>query len=109
MTTPTIPTQMLIGIYHRTDDWRFLSIEDTLASETGEPRLELAYTYEGDPDLNRIFRANNRVDGSAVEVIPEGHRSLSVGDVVVTGEIAFTVDPVGWSRVDPDVLRKAMS
>lgn len=33
-----------------------------------------------------------------------GHRSLSVGDVVVTGETAWAVAPIGWKPVSADTL-----
>ncbi|KQH76617.1 hypothetical protein AO501_10530 [Mycobacterium gordonae] len=33
-----------------------------------------------------------------------GHRSLSVGDVVVTGETAWAVESVGWKPVSADAM-----
>lgn len=70
--------------------------------------LREAYTVElvvGDelPDapvlLERVYRAANRVDGSPVEQVPTGERSLSMGDVVVLGEGAWSVAAFGFEPV----------
>lgn len=50
--------------------------------------------------LEKVFRAANRVDGSAVEQIPDGVRSLSVGDVVVVKGQVFACDMIGWTKVE---------
>ncbi len=38
-----------------------------------------------------------------------GHRSLSVGDVVVLGETAWACSSVGWTPVSADELRAALT
>jgi len=37
-----------------------------------------------------------------------GHRSLSVGDVVMLGETAWACDSVGWTPISADELRAAI-
>lgn len=49
-----------------------------------------------------VFRAMNRVDGSAVERVPDGERSMCVGDVVVLDSYGLGCVPVGWVRVGLD-------
>ena len=86
-------TTIAITIYNRTDRSRFWTIQK--AREFGDdPILEVAYRYAddvpfgetADDSLNRAWRANNRVDGSAVEMLPDDKRSLCVGDVIRFGE-----------------------
>jgi hypothetical protein len=52
--------------------------------------------------LERVFRVLNRVDGW--EPVPDGWRSLSVGDVVdiVRGPVThrYVCAPVGWTLAD---------
>ncbi|GAB4667208.1 hypothetical protein MAHJHV30_48360 [Mycobacterium avium subsp. hominissuis] len=38
-----------------------------------------------------------------------GHRSLSVGDVVVLGETAWACNSVGWTPISADELRAALT
>ena len=45
-----------------------------------------------------VFRAMNHVDGSEVEMVPDGERSMSVGDVVLIGDVALACEPFGWRR-----------
>lgn len=39
----------------------------------------------------------------------EGNRSLSVGDVVVLGEIAWTVERSGWAHISTDDLTRSIA
>ena len=71
---------------------------------------------EDDEDVNktlgRIWRAGNRVDGSAEEQVPDGKRSLSSGDVIVlvngAGILAYAVDPFGWTQLEIPVVNAAL-
>lgn len=95
---------MEVKIYHRVDRGMFMPV-----GSLGPALHELAYTYDipdgGElPDLESIWRANNRVDGSPVEVVPDSHRSLSVGDVVQVAETSWAVDRVGFEEIDPRLL-----
>lgn len=65
--------------------------------------LRYAHCVEVEDDINvdvvleRAFRAANRVDGSAIEQVPDGVRSLSMGDVVlVPGRGWHSCQMVGW-------------
>jgi hypothetical protein len=52
--------------------------------------------------LNLAFRAANRVDGSAVEQVPDGQRSASSGDVFClhgSHTMFYAVEPIGFRRV----------
>lgn len=77
----------------------------------------VAYRYDSPTaDLNDIYRANNRVDGSEVEVVPSTSRSLSVGDVVVLhegrifyGGKAYKVCNFGFEEVDMGKVLSALS
>ena len=72
--------------------------------EPGDPlRYVKALVIDADTveaALAKTWRAMNRVDGSAVEKVPDGERSLSVGDVVVVDGTAYAVAPTGWAQVD---------
>lgn len=71
---------------------------------TEHSALRVAYSYETDSGfgLENVFRDNNRVDGTERPEM-EGHRSLSVGDVVVVwvdGALkAWAVASFGWDEV----------
>lgn len=52
-----------------------------------------------DAILERIFALHNRDDRPDGRLCP----SMSVGDVVILGETAWTVLPSGWERVDLDL------
>lgn len=105
---------MRIDIFHRTDEDRFWNLKDSQS-----PTLEFAYSYEDEFDvtdpirsLERVFRRNNRVDGSAIEVVPEDKRSLSTGDAVVvygTRMAAWTVESFGWGEVPTETLINALT
>jgi len=49
--------------------------------------------------LEHIFRACNRVDGSEVEIVPDGMPSMSAGDLVEIGDDVFFCAPFGWKHV----------
>ena len=89
-----------VTIYHRNDRDRFME------ASYGSPTYEWAYAYETDNwGLETIWRANNHVDGSPVEVLPNISRSLSVGDVVeivpVVGKATYhSVDSFGFSEIN---------
>jgi hypothetical protein len=64
--------------------------------------VEMIDSGSANPILNQAFRELNIDDPTAewaVEYRARGRRSLSVGDVVVVGEIAYAVDRVGWKPV----------
>lgn len=68
---------------------------------------------EDDADVNvvleRAFRAANRVDGSAIEQIPDGVRSLSMGDVVlVAGRGWHSCQMIGWEPVSREAVNTAV-
>lgn len=105
------------GMHYRC--YRFSGTSDFRPFAPGD-RLRRAYSvtvehvYGGDPEavLDRVFRAANRVDGSDVEQVPDGERSLSVGDVVffeapVTG-FAWSCEPMGWHVVKTGDVTRAL-
>ena len=64
------------------------------------------YTYEADPadtDLNIVFRQNNAVDGTEINV-KAGFRSLSVGDIIAIDGAWNAVRPVGFYRLTADEI-----
>lgn len=95
----------IVTIYHQVDGGMFREFD----AETS--RLELAYAYVDeawddeadtvDPTvyLERVFRQNNAVDGTEINV-QKNKRSLSVGDVVgLPNDTYFTVSGLGWNEV----------
>ena len=48
--------------------------------------------------LEQLFAKHNRDDRPDGQLCP----SMSVGDVVILGETAYTVESIGWERVDLD-------
>ena len=75
----------IVRIWHR--DW-----------STGKVPRVSAYEYETDrTDLEQIFRDNNAVDGSEVNV-RMNKRSLSVGDIVEVGHKLYYCEAIGWSQ-----------
>lgn len=110
--------QTIINIYHGFDyrtagDWNpetqsevnvqtfetlpFLSFTSGWEAADG---YRFAYSYIGtSEDLGAIYRENNRVDGSDLEVLPETSRSLSVGDIVSVKGGLFAVMPLGWHEL----------
>ena len=94
-----------VTIYHQVDEGMFREFD----AQTS--RLERTYTYvdeawddEADPVdptvfLERVFRRNNAVDGSEINV-QKDKRSLSVGDVVgLPDNTYFAVSGLGWNEV----------
>jgi hypothetical protein len=68
------------------------------------------------PDALHIVWEQLNVGGDIVPAEPwtvqyrrDGNRSLSVGDVVVLGEIAYAVATFGWDRITTDELRAALA
>lgn len=60
-----------------------------------------------DAALNVVFEQLNIDDPEHIWALRyrlAGHRSLSVGDVVVTGETAWVVAPIGWKPISADAL-----
>lgn len=50
--------------------------------------------------VEQAWRAMNRVDGSSVEQVPDGERSMCVGDVVVVDRWGtFAVADFGWTEL----------
>lgn len=103
-------TDMNVTLYHRTDNWQM----------TGFNREELtlakAYSFEVEVDvenihrtLEHIFRINNRVDGSAIEIVPYNSRSMCAGDVVVIGETAWFCASVGWEPLTTEEFCMAIA
>ena len=85
-----------VTVYHRNDRDRFME------ASYGTPTYEVAYSYqtpEGS-DLEWVWRANNRVDGSPIEILPETSRSLSVGDAVAFGGHFWTVANFGFNEIN---------
>jgi hypothetical protein len=75
-----------------------LVIYSKLAGETWQGTIG----GEDEPDLELIFRAFNRVDeGDAERLEAIGYRlpSLSVGDIVGTGDKWFRCESAGWSEI----------
>lgn len=83
--------------------------------EPGDP-ITRVFDYEIDVDLTDAaaivvealaqafrcfngFPANDREHDLTRRYRAAGHRSLSVGDVVVIGEIAMSCEPFGWAPV----------
>ena len=95
-------TTIEIGIYHRTDPSQ--CFEFAIAKEFGdEPTLVKASTFELEVEhltqeemLQRIWKDCNHTEAST-NVIPEGVRSLAVGDVALIGETPFEVLMAGWA------------
>lgn len=59
-----------------------------------------AYTYQTfDDELDAIWRQNNAVDGTEVNVQNEA-RSLSVGDVVGINGVLWLVESLGWTELE---------
>lgn len=96
-----------VSIYHRTGRDMFMEASHVF-SYGGEVAFELAYTYDTDrDDLEQIFRDNNAVDGTEINV-EKNKRSLSIGDVVVLGYNILYVTPrevhevqsIGFAPVD---------
>lgn len=95
--------QQLVTIFHRTDDDIFMEVGWTVENG-GLPTFERAYSYTREtPDeqslaglLEDIYRENNAVDGSE-ENVKAQKRSLSVGDVVLVGPKAFSVEIMGFT------------
>ncbi len=98
----------IVSIYHAHDAFR--------EHEFGSP-IDLAYSYEVDSESDgvqpeRIFRANNAVDGWE-ENIKAKARSLSVGDVVAVGyndkpASIFTIDRFGTSKLEERDLEASL-
>ena len=97
----------IITIYHRVAD-RGIGWDEFAPGDT----LETAYVYVDeewneevdsvDPAafLSNVYRQNNAVDGSEINV-QKGKRSLSVGDVVGLPDSTYwTVLRLGWGPVD---------
>lgn len=99
----------IITIFHRMSD-RGIGWDEFSAGDT----LEVAYAYVDDKDewdeeaddvdplpfLSTVYRRNNAVDGSEINV-QKGKRSLSVGDVVgLPNNTFWTVNRLGWGPVD---------
>jgi hypothetical protein len=62
--------------------------------------------------LEHIFNQLNIPDPTAFWALKyrlSGHRSLSVGDVVVLGKTAFAVAGAGWDRITTDQLTAAIA
>lgn len=99
----TNPAETPVTVWHQTDPHR------RRAEIT--PRLTPSHkvAYEYTVDLTRSgatnyvknsgFRANSHVDGSSCEIVPEGTRSLSVGDILQIGTIGYLVRPSGWTML----------
>ena len=97
----------IITIYHRLADegigWDEFSAGDTL--ETAYAYVDEEWDEEADgvdplPFLGDVYRNNNAVDGTEINV-QKGKRSLSVGDVVGLPNAAYyTVLRMGWAQVD---------
>lgn len=92
---------------------RFFGFNDTTA------QLRMAETFDLDlPEhltgaalvdvaLNVVFEQLNIDDPEHIWALRyrlAGHRSLSVGDVVVTGETAWVVAPIGWKPISAATL-----
>ena len=101
-----------VRILHRVDDSAFF--EASFAPD--EFALREAYEYENTHSLLDIplrledaWRENNRVDGSDIEKVPDGIRSLSVGDVVIIGESAWAVAGIGFEIIGAEVVAEALT
>jgi len=98
-------------------------------NDFGKPVLVPAITFELDDELasdlqcgapyaalERVFEQLNigGHDGGpegkpwTVEYRQNGYRSLSVGDVVVIGELAYAVESSGWRYIPTDDLTAAL-
>ena len=97
----------IITVYHRVGEGQFREFNGAVDNQ-----LETAYAYvdndwdeEADgvdplPFLEGVFRNNNSVDGTEINV-QKGKRSLSVGDVVgLPDNTYWTVNGLGWAPVD---------
>jgi DNA-directed RNA polymerase subunit RPC12/RpoP len=97
----------IISIYHRVADegigWDEFSAGDTL--ETAYAYVDEEWDEEADgvdplPFLSDVYRDNNAVDGTEINV-QKGKRSLSVGDVVgLPDNTYWTILRMGWAQVD---------
>jgi hypothetical protein len=64
------------------------------------------YGYQTDrTDLEDIFRDNNAVDGTEVNVKFK-RRSLSVGDVAQIDDRFYSVESIGWEEIPYEDLRE---
>lgn len=68
--------------------------------EVDVPLGELSIDSDIDDILGRIFRCCNRVDGSSIEVVPDGYPSMSAGDVVFVNGQSWFCAPIGWKIVE---------
>lgn len=126
---PMEPTTLIARVYLTTDEADFLHyrLSGALAphsvAEAATFALDLA---TGDPNAERpassqhqeaimaaletIFDELNEEPNTtwAQDYRAAGNRSLSVGDVVVLGETAWVVAPVGYARVSTDELATAI-
>ena len=97
----------IITVYHRVGEGQFREFNGAVDNQ-----LETAYAYvdndwdeEADgvdplPFLEGVFRNNNSVDGTEINV-QKGKRSLSVGDAVgLPDNTHWTVNGLGWAPVD---------
>lgn len=61
---------------------------------------EAAYVATNDPNPHGIAKAvREAIDATGYVGREAGHYSLSVGDTVSVGEVAFACQPFGWERV----------
>lgn len=102
--------KVVAKVYHNeTPEDRFFKFNPQTSA------LVLAHdvTVDDDTDTNvllaKVFRAANRVDGSEVEQVPDGVRSLSVGDVVIVKGKVFSCDMIGWTMVEDADLFASVS
>lgn len=86
----------VIVYYNETGLFRPAKVGDRLREVA---RLDVPPCDTDERAADAVFRAMNRVDGSKAEVVPDGERSMSVGDVILlnrTTALACTV--AGWRR-----------
>lgn len=95
---------------------RFFGFNETTAQLriAGSFDLELAEPLTGpalvDTALDVVFEQPNIDDPEhpwALRYRLAGHRSLSVGDVVVIGDTAWVVAPIGWKPISAATLSAA--
>ena len=96
-----VPTGMLLG-YQQGDDLT-LALTTTIMASADDTticrRVFELLNVGDDPERNTV------IDPRVVAYRSEGHRSLSVGDVIAIADRWYAVDRVGFIRIDtPDCV-----
>lgn len=107
-------TTVRTTVYLNNAHARFFGFDETTAQLRMAESFDLVELPEHltgsavvDAALNVVFEQLNIDDPEHIWALRyrlAGHRSLSVGDVVVTGETAWVVAPIGWKPISAATL-----